>query len=248
MKGTVRTQASQVQAACKLGRKALRQFASKVRFVGLAGSLVRTQQLLTRQLADWSPARDSNARGGMERLSAVLREKAGTQGQGRNVVTKLDVLDALGLQGPEDLLPCQASFATIGPVVPREQLHTVESLIPLLTRPLLIHAAGGVGKTVFLQSLSSQLSGSHKSVLFDCFGGGAYRAPEDARHLPRRGLVHIANQLAVDGLCDPILPWTGTDEDFVRAFRSRLRQAVDTIRREASGRVSGHRPTTSECT
>jgi hypothetical protein len=236
MKGTIRTQANQVQAACKLGERVVRQFASKVRIVGLAGSLIRNQQLITRRLADWSPARDSNARGAMERLSAVLREKAGTRGQGRNVVTKLDVLDALGLQGPEDLLPCEAAFATVGPVVAREQLHTVTELIPALTRPLLIHAAGGVGKTVFLQSLASQLGGSHKTVLFDCFGGGAYRAPEDARHQPRRGLAHIANQLALDGLCDPIIPWPGSGEDYIRCFRSRMKQAIDTIRREESGR------------
>lgn len=236
MKGTVRAQADQVGAACKLRRKALREFASKVRFAGLAGNLVRNRQLLTRQLADWSPASDSIARSAMERLSAVLREKAGVQGQGRNLVTRLDVLDALGLQEPADLLPCEAAFASVGPVVDREQLGTATRLISALTRPLLIHAAGGVGKTVFLQSLSAQLGYKHRTVLFDCFGGGAYRAPEDARHLPKRGLVHIANQLAVEGLCDPLLPWPGGSDDYVRVFRSRLRQAVATIRREDSER------------
>jgi hypothetical protein len=236
MKGTVRAQATQVEAACKLRRKALREFASKVCFVGLAGSLIRNRQLLTRQLADWSPASDSNARSAMERLSAVLREKAGIQGQGRNLVTRLDVLDALGLQEPADLLPCEASFASVGPIVARQQMGTATGLISALTRPLLIHAAGGVGKTVFLQSLCAQLGHTHKTILFDCFGGGAYRAPDDARHLPKRGLVHIANQLAVEGLCDPLLPWAGGSEDYVRVFRSRLKQAVDTIRREGGER------------
>lgn len=236
MKGTVRAQADQVGAACKLRGTALREFASRVRFVGLAGSLTRNRQLLTRQLADWSPASDSIARGAMERLSALLRKKAGIQGQGRNLVTKLDVLDALELQEPADLLPCEAAFASVGPVVAREQLGTATRLVSAAKRPLLIHAAGGVGKTVFLQSLAAQLGNKHKTVLFDCFGGGAYRAPEDARHLPKRGLVHIANQLAVEGLCDPLLPWPGGSDDYVRAFRSRLKQAVDTIRREDSER------------
>jgi hypothetical protein len=82
----------------------------------------------------------------------------------------------------------------------------------------LVHAAGGVGKTVFLDSLASLLSGQHEVVFFDCFGGGAYRSPEDARHLPNRGLVHIANVLACQGLCDPILP--GSDNVEMLSFNA----------------------------
>jgi 3-hydroxymyristoyl/3-hydroxydecanoyl-(acyl carrier protein) dehydratase len=106
-------------------------------------------------------------------------------------------------------------------------------LVPELDKPLLIHAAGGVGKTVFLQSLSKTLSEKHKIVLFDCFGGGAYRAPEDARHLPKRGLIHIINILACEGLCDPLLPGNENIEALIKAFRRRLCQAVGTLRRGA---------------
>jgi len=114
------------------------------------------------------------------------------------------VLDALELQSPDDLFPCPASFPRVGKVVKREQLSAAVNLIPTLDKPLLIHAAGGVGKTVFLQSLSKVLSERHETVVFDCFGGGAYRAPDDARHLPKRGLIHIINKLACQGLCDPL--------------------------------------------
>jgi hypothetical protein len=233
--GTIRAQANQLEAACRLGKSALPSFSRKVSFVGLAGSLIRNQQLTIRQLADWSPARDSNARIAMQHLSAMLRKKAGSIALGRNVATQIDVLDALGLQSPEDLLPVKMSFVVVEPVVPREQVRVLVDRIPCLEKPLLVHAAGGLGKTVFLQSLADQLARTHKCVLFDCFGGGAYRAPDDSRHQPKRGIVHIANQLAVEGLCDPILPLLASDDEYIRTFRVRLNQAAETLRRAENG-------------
>ena len=95
---------------------------------------------------------------------------------------RTDVLDALELQSPDDLLPCPASFPEVGKVVEREQLAAIISKIPSFDMPLLIHADGGVGKTVFLQSLSKALSESHQTVLFDCFGGGG-RPTERGLHI-----------------------------------------------------------------
>ena len=73
------------------------------------------------------------------------------------------------------------------------------TLIPTLKMPLLIHSAGGRGKTVFMDSLATAIRDRYEVVFFDCFGGGAYRSPEDVRHLPNKGLVHIANTLAFRG-------------------------------------------------
>jgi len=77
MKGKVKTQADQVRAASKLGKQAVRQFASKVKIIGLAGSLIRNRQLVARQVADWSPAADSNAQCSLDHLCEVVRTKAG---------------------------------------------------------------------------------------------------------------------------------------------------------------------------
>ncbi|MGR3318942.1 MAG: NACHT domain-containing protein [Candidatus Anammoxibacter sp.] len=128
------------------------------------------------------------------------------------------------------LLPCPASLPKIGDVVEREQLSEAIALIPKLDKPLLVHATGGVGKTVFMNSLAKALSAKYQVVFFDCFGGGAYRAPEDSRHLPKRGLIHIVNTLACHhGLCDPLLPDNDNVESLVRAFRRRLSQCVKTL-------------------
>jgi hypothetical protein len=236
LKGDAKKQATQFTSACGFKGKELAQFAQKVRITGLAGSLRQNKQRLSRVLVDWSAAPDAMARARLGNMRQLLREKAGLAGENQNVVTRTDVLDALELQSPDDLFPCPASFPEVGKVVEREQLSTVVSRIPKLDNPLLIHADGGAGKTVFLQSLAKILGETHEIILFDCFGGGAYRAPEDARHLPKRGLIHIINNLACNGLCDPLLPINENVEELVKAFRVRLNQAVAALQRGSRGK------------
>ena len=142
----------------------------------------------------------------------------------------------MGVGDPEDLLPCPPALTKVGKVVKREQLPDAIATVPSLSTPLLVHASGGMGKTVFMDSLASGVSENSEVVFFDCFGGGAYRSPEDARHLPKKGLIHIANTLAFRGLCDPILPDATDVESLLRTFRRRLTQCVSTVKRVASGR------------
>jgi hypothetical protein len=163
----------------------------------------------------------------------MVRDKAGHAGTDRNLIMRTDVLAALGIDDAQDLLPCPAAIVDVGVVVEREQLADAINIVQRLSIPLMIHSAGGGGKTVFMNSLANALGEHNEVVLFDCFGGGAYRAPEDARHLPHRGLIHIANTLAFRGLCDPILPG-GRDVSFLlRTFRRRLEQCVATLKRVA---------------
>ena len=82
-----------------------------------------------------------------------------------------------------------------------------------------------------MESLAKALEDRYEVVLFDCFGGGAYRSPEDARHLPKHGLIHIANSLACRGLCDPILPGSDDLETLLKTFRRRLEQCIKTLSR-----------------
>ncbi len=233
LKAEAQRQANQFKSACGFKGKALVAFAQRLSVSGFAGSLGEKKRELSRILVDWAAASDGVARACLGGIRQLIRDKAGSAGQGANVIRRTDVIDALDLQGIEDLFPCPASFPDVGKIVLREQLNAVTGLIPKLDKPLLIHSAGGVGKTVFLQSVSKVLAKEHQVVLFDCFGGGAYRAPEDSRHLPRRGLVHIVNLLAREGLCDPLLPLHSNVEELVKAARRRFGQAVSTLRRGA---------------
>lgn len=227
--GDAKTQAEQFQKASGLTGRPLKEFASKCRIIGLAGSLRGTEMDIWKILVDWSATTDARAAARLGAMRDLVAKKAGYDSRYHKVIRQMDVLDALGLSDVAELLPCPESLASVGPIVDREQLAEIALLVPQLSWPLIVHADGGVGKTVFLQSLASLLSQQYEVVLFDCFGGGAYRSPEDGRHLPNRGLVHITNMLACRGLCDPILPGSENTEMLLGRFRKRLTQCVQTL-------------------
>lgn len=236
LKGDAKAQAKQLADACKLTGKDLAEFAARLDMIGLTGDLRENKQQLALTLVDWSDAKDHMARRRLADIREMARDKAGLIKQHRNVIVRTDVLAALGLSDDKDLLPASASFPPIRKEVDRVQLGDAVHRIPQLTRPLVVHAEGGYGKTVFMNSLAARLGHEHETILFDCFGMGQYRASDDSRHLPSRGLVHIANELACRGLCDPMLPSTSNSEDILRAFRVRLEQAVATLRRGSADR------------
>jgi len=235
--GDVSTQASEFKTASKLSGSELAEFAARCHVQSLNDTLRETKTELTRTVVGWSgDGGDALARARLGDLKQLVRDKAGFAGDRRNVIRQTDILAALGLSESSDLLPCPAALADVGAVLEREQLAEAIQLVPTLDRPLLVHAAGGVGKTVFMDSLCGSLSVGHEVVFFDCFGGGDYRAPGDARHHPKRGLVHIANTLACRGLCDPILPGVADADSLMNTFRRRLEQSVKTISSAAPGR------------
>lgn len=229
-------QARQFAKAAELHGPQLIKFAGKVQFIGSQDALPAAMASLDILLVDWSPGDGFYAKARLGALRGMVRDKAGSKGAGRNVITRPDVLTALGIPFEDELLPCPAALVKVRDVVEREQVAEAVSTIDNLSKPLLVHAAGGIGKTVFLQSVAEALQDRYVTVFFDCFGGGAYRSPEDARHLPDRALIHIVNTLAFQGMCDPILPTGGPLHSLLRLFRHRLRQAAEVVNGHGGGR------------
>ena len=236
LSGNVKPQAAQFKVAANLDGRELATFADKCKVIGRSGSLADINHELESLLVDWSATTDACVSARLGQLKDMVRNKAGYAGTNQNLITRTDVLAALGIADPEDLLPCRSALAEVGRVVNRSQLTDALDLFPTLRGPLLIHSAGGMGKTVFMGSLARAIRDHYEVVFFDCFGGGAYRSPEDVRHLPNKGLVHIANMLAVRGLCDPILPSSTDVSALLRTFRRRVIQCVNTISRRTPSR------------
>ena len=234
--GEVQEQAKQFKAAAGLDGKPLAAFAAKCKLIGRSGSLPSAKIELASLLVDWSATNAPMAKARLGELRNLVRDKAAYAGTHQNLITRTDILAALQIGDPADLLPCEPALVDVGKVLEREQLADAIALIPNLSAPLLVHAAGGVGKTVFMDSLAAKIREDYEVVFFDCFGGGAYRSPEDARHLPRRGLIHIANTLAFRGLCDPILPDSPSVEVLYETFRRRLAQCIETLSSRTPGR------------
>lgn len=234
--GDVLRQSQQFANAAGLTGKALAEFAGKLTLSGLSGSLPGSKRSLAGLIIDWSGTDDLVASSRLGKIKDFVREKAGHKGTDNNLIMRTDVLAELGVEDADDLLPCKSALPEVGKIVEREQLSEAVALLPTLTVPLLVQASGGVGKTVFMESLASRLGDLNETVFFDCFGGGAYRSPSDARHLPKKGLIHIANTLAFRGLCDLILPGATDTEALLLTFRRRLAQCIATLQTQTPGR------------
>ena len=235
-RGDVEKQAKQFRNASKLTGRPLAAFARKFKILGRTDSLPATKNEVTSLLVDWSANSDAIAAARLGKLRELVREKAGYAGTNQNLITRTDILATLQIADLEDLLPCEPRLPNVGTIVEREQLADAMTRVSQTNAPLLIQATGGIGKTVFMETLATKLANDHEVVFFDCFGGGAYRSPEDARHLPKKGLVHIANTLAFRSLCDPMLPDNPDLQGLLKTFRRRLVQCLNTIARVAPRR------------
>jgi hypothetical protein len=204
-------------------------FALRLDFQGEQDKVAKLNDQVAQRLASWSASDDAMANARLNGLRSMVRSKAESDGEPHNLIRRFDVLTALGLSGEEQLLPVPPAFPVVATSVVRTQTFEILDQIPGLAGPLIVHAPGGSGKTVLMQSVQANAPAHFEVVLFDCFGGGAYRALEDARHRLGNGLVHIANELAVKGLCDPLLPFVSDASALLRSFRKRLAQAVETL-------------------
>ncbi|WP_343672897.1 hypothetical protein [Paraburkholderia heleia] len=209
---------------------------SRIVFRAGEKSLAGQDNALRRTLTDWSAGADAEARLRLHGLQDLVLKKAGPSGQGKNLIRREDVLDALDCE-PEDLFPADTRFIDVGHVVERSELTTVRELIETSQLPVFVHAEGGVGKTVFIQSLAKQMADDFEIVVFDCFGGGSYRSENHSRHLPKVGLVQIVNELASRTLCDPMLPGGDDNRKIIRAALRRLAQAATAIRTQSTKRA-----------
>lgn len=205
---------------------------SRIIFRAGEKSLTGQDNALRRTLTDWSAGADSEARLRLHGLQDLVLKKAGPSGQGKNLIRREDVLDALDCE-PEDLFPADTRFIDVGAVVERAELSAVSDLVKASDLPIFVHAEGGVGKTVFVQSLASRMANEFEVVVFDCFGGGSYRSDSHSRHLPKIGLVQIVNELASRTLCDPMLPSGDDSRKIIKAARRRLAQAATAIRTQS---------------
>lgn len=185
--------------------------------------------LLRGELAGISPrALDADLR---DRLIEFVRNKTLTPAAGENGISKERLLGLFGVRSAELLFPALPVFEELAGVLPREQEAEIGRIIREAAAPVLIHAAGGVGKSILARRLPELMPPGSVSVVFDGFAGGDYRKPNQPRHLHSQGLVQIINELAQQGWCDVVLPGQdAANHDYLRTFNHRLEQASHTLR------------------
>ena len=203
-------------------------FCKLLRMEGGQAGYWAQRNLLFQDVGGYLPEADVN---GPMQLKEIVTQKALSQNLSDPSITQKDVLRALRAD-EADLFPARCLIEPVAGAVPREQEgDLIAAIVNAGARPVLIHAAGGVGKTVFATRIQTGLPPGSVCILYDCFGSGEYRNPSRYRHRHKTGLVQIANELAAEGLCHPLIPAATADASaYLSAFLHRLNQGVELIR------------------
>ncbi|WP_316979813.1 P-loop NTPase family protein [Shumkonia mesophila] len=182
--------------------------------------------LLGQELSAFIPGFDPDV---ALRLTELVRKEALPEARNHPAINRDKLLAVLNVT-ERDLLPAPADFPDCGPIIQRTHDQTVADVVVKAKWPVVVTASGGTGKTVLAQILGSLMPSGSKTVVFDGFCNGSYRRLRQPRHLPRVALTQICNELAIQGLCDPLLPLRAEDHEYYEAFRTRLIQAAATVR------------------
>lgn len=163
-------------------------------------------------------------------LKDLVTRKALSESECNTSITKMDVLRALGTT-EDRLFPAPSRIEAADKSIPRVQEADIAAKIVDASTHVIVHAAGGVGKSVLSQRIKLYLPEDSVIVTYDCFGNGEYRRPGSPRHRHRDALVQIANDIASLGLCDPLIPSSNADiTDYLRAFAHRVKQSITAIK------------------
>ena len=182
---------------------------------------------LARETNGYLPGNDVDA---PVQLKELVTRKALSESASNPSITKMDVLRALGAT-EDDIFPAPSHIASVENSVPRAQETDLAAKIVSANTPVILHAEGGVGKSVLSQRIKLHLPEDSVAVVYDCFGNGEYRRIGSPRHRHKDALVQIANELSALGICDPLIPSSNADKtDYLRAFAHRVRQSIASIR------------------
>ena len=181
---------------------------------------------LVRETNGYLPGNDVDA---PVQLKELVTRKALSENALNPSITKIDVLRALGTT-EDALFPAPSRIASAKNTIPRIQEGDLVAKIVNSRTPVILHAEGGVGKSVLSQRIGHHLPTDSVAVVYDCFGNGEYRRPGSPRHRHKDALVQIANELSAHGLCDSLIPSSNADEtDYLKAFCHRVKQSISSI-------------------
>ncbi len=186
------------------------------------------RNLLIQEVSGYLPGADMDA---PVQLKELVNRKALSESSNNPTITKTDLLRAFRTDETY-LFPAPSCIIDTDNVVPREQEETmISKIVGGDSSSIIIHADGGVGKSVFATRIRHGLPLGSVCLLYDCFGNGQYRNTSAYRHRHKDALVQIANELSSMGLCHPLIPKQYADSTaYLKAFKHRINQSITSIR------------------
>lgn len=166
----------------------------------------------------------------VEALTSMIQDKV--LPHSNHNVNREEVLKGFEFTNERDLFPAPPLWEKLDMVIERKQYADIIRSINESESAVIVHAEGGVGKTVFCRHLITAVPEHCLAIAYDCFGTGSYRNRSSFRHRYRDALVQIANELAAKGICPPILVRDTThDDDILRSFLQRVDSAVNSLKK-----------------
>lgn len=219
----------------KLPAADLKLFCSAVSFRDDEGDYLQQERELKFEIAPYSTSGYEDTE--VLKLVGLVTEHALPESKGRRrrgSIVREDVLKRLGVDHTRDLFPAPSAMEPIDAAFLREQHTEFVRKIKGAPRPVILHAPGGVGKSVVAQQLARSFPKGSVGIVYDCFGGGNYLNEAEPRHRACDALVQIANELSVQGLCRTLLANATTPRDVViRSFLTRIKEACELIRKRS---------------
>jgi hypothetical protein len=166
----------------------------------------------------------------IDSVIALVQDKALPKNNGE--IVREDILKRFYVNSERELFPAPLEFEKANNFIKREQHEILFKSVLEASTPIIIHAGGGIGKSVFSRQLAESLPSGSLGIVYDCFGAGKYRNRSEPRHRHRDALVQIVNEIALHGLCELLIPRsTDLDDAILRAFLSRLNMATTALRK-----------------
>lgn len=162
----------------------------------------------------------------LEAISNLIQEKVLPNSNG--IIVKNDILRRFSFSSERDMYPAEPIWEQVDQTIKRSQHNILLGNILSSSSPIIIHAEGGVGKSVFTRQVLKSLPEGSVGIAYDCFGAGNYRNRSTTRHRHRIALVQIANELSAMGLCPPMLvQYNVPDSDIMHSFLQRIATASE---------------------
>jgi hypothetical protein len=221
-----------LERATGLKGERLRAFCRALSFVDGEGDYLVQKQKLRSEVAEFIAGFVDSQEA--SDLVALVEDRALPKSEDGRVggrIYREDVLKRLGVNSERDLFPAPREIEPLAHLIPREQHELLVRSILTTVKPVIIHAAGGVGKSVVARQIAASLPQGSLGLVYDCFGAGKYRNESEPRHRPADAFVQLANELATQGLCRTLIGNASMPRDALfRGFLERIKEACVSLR------------------
>ncbi|WP_210456023.1 hypothetical protein [Vibrio crassostreae] len=146
-------------------------------------------------------------------------------------IKRHDLEVRFGVEHYSDIFPSPPKFESSIPSRLRSHQQSILHSIFDEKKNSIIHASGGVGKTVMARLAHTAIPSHSCTIVYDCFGDGLYRSINNPRHSFDKVLVQIINELAIEGICDPLTAHGKDSHRLMAEFQSRIETSVNFLKK-----------------